>query len=142
MRAFADWLRGLPHPQQLLLCGNHDVCFEPAFYDHMWPTLHPARMDDSAVRAVLQDTISNPRLTLLEAGGATVRGGLRVWGAPYTPVRGRHAFVFGRGHSALYIVMMYSGSFSLLIKHVSQAAKCTRSPPLVTPTITLHNNTL
>lgn len=59
----ADWLRSLPHPQKIVIAGNHDWGFQNE------PEEALALMDG---------------LTYLEDAEVVV-GGLRIWGSPWQP---------------------------------------------------------
>lgn len=76
--AFLRWFAALPHPHKVLVAGNHDLLVE---------------RDPARARALLP-----PGVTYLQDGAAEVAG-LRVWGAPWTPVFCRWAFMLPRGEA-------------------------------------------
>lgn len=75
LEAAADFLRAQPHPEKLVIAGNHDFLLQQ----------EPAR-----ARAVFHG------LTYLEDAEATVAG-LRVWGSPWQPWFHDWAFNLHRG---------------------------------------------
>lgn len=72
---FDRWLGTLPHPHKVLICGNHDFCFE--------------RQPDEAVRRITN-------AVYLQDSGITI-GGLKVWGSPWQPWFFDWAFNLPRG---------------------------------------------
>ncbi len=75
VRAFAAWLAELPHPDKVVIAGNHDWLFE---------------RDPVRAREFLGD------VTYLRDGGAEVAG-VRVWGSPWQPWFYDWAFNLPRG---------------------------------------------
>lgn len=73
----ADWLSGMPHPHKIIVCGNHDWCFE---------------REASEARAIMRDR----GLVYLEESFHDY-GGLRFWGSPWTPYFWGWAFNAHRG---------------------------------------------
>ena len=72
---FDDWLATLPHRHKVVICGNHDWCFE----------LEPDEARRRITNAVyLQDT------------GVEI-GGLKLWGSPWQPWFFSWAFNLHRG---------------------------------------------
>jgi Icc-related predicted phosphoesterase len=63
IHAAAGWLRALPHPEKVVIAGNHDFGFQT---------------EPEQARAAMQG------LTYLQDEEARV-GGLRFWGAPWSP---------------------------------------------------------
>jgi predicted phosphodiesterase len=79
VEAFGDWLRGLPHPTKVVIAGNHDFAFECN------PERALRRLGHGRDGVVyLQD-------------GATVVGGLNVYGSPWQPRFFDWAFNLDRG---------------------------------------------
>ena len=72
---FDDWLGSLPHPDKIVIAGNHDFCFQRA----------PA-----VARALLKHA------TYLEDQTVTVQG-LRIYGSPWQPWFFDWAFNLRRG---------------------------------------------
>ena len=71
---FNDWLGGLPHPQKVVIAGNHDFCFEKSDY---------------------AATLLTHATYLLDSG--TTAAGLRIWGSPWQPWFFDWAFNLQRG---------------------------------------------
>lgn len=72
---FDRWLGTLPNPHKVMICGNHDFCFE--------------RQPDEAVRRITN-------AVYLQDSGATVYG-LKIWGSPWQPWFHDWAFNLPRG---------------------------------------------
>ena len=70
VEAFDSWLALLPHPHKIVICGNHDFCFQD----------HPAR-----ARSRLRHA------TYLEDEAVTVEG-ITIYGSPWQPWFGGWAF--------------------------------------------------
>jgi predicted phosphodiesterase len=95
IEAFASWLDRLPHPQKIVIAGNHDFGFES----------HP---EDA--RALLRGVI------YLEDALAEVEG-LRVWGSPWQPRFGDWAFNLDRGEPLREKWALIPEGLDLLVTH-------------------------
>lgn len=91
----AEFLRGLPHPNKLVIAGNHELCMEST----------PAR-----ARRCLEG------LTYLEDEGVTIEG-LRFWGSPWQPWFLDWAFNLKRGAALAEKWALVPDDTDVLITH-------------------------
>jgi len=75
MRAFIDWFAALQIPNKVFVAGNHDTSVEKGL--------------------VSRELMTSRGITYLQDEEATF-GGLRIWGAPWTPTYGDWSFMRGR----------------------------------------------
>lgn len=89
---FNKWLGTLPHPHKVVIAGNHDVCFDAAYYERAWKRFHfKGKINDiKAVKASLTNCI------YLEDSSVVVRG-FRIFGSPWQPEFCDWAFNLRRG---------------------------------------------
>jgi hypothetical protein len=79
IKAFSDWIRALPHPNKIVIAGNHDIAFEET---------------PKAARQALQD--GEDGLIYLQDNGVTIQG-VSFWGSPWQPAFFDWAFNLPRG---------------------------------------------
>jgi Icc-related predicted phosphoesterase len=92
---FNRWLGRLPHPQKVVIAGNHDVMFE------RYP---------GAAKELLGNAI------YLENSGMTVAG-LRIWGSPVQPEFNHWAFNVARGAAIRRYWRMIPEHTDVLVTH-------------------------
>lgn len=95
VRDFNEWLGTLPHARKIVIAGNHDVTFDPQYYNARGAArFHPdQKFDPHEVRDVLMNSAN---CTYLEGDEVDVLG-LRVFGTPYQPEFCDWAFNLSRG---------------------------------------------
>ena len=98
IRAAANWLRSLPHPEKIVIAGNHDFAFEAG------------SAESAEARAEMHG------LTYLQDEEATV-GGLRCWGTPWSPWFYDWAFNAQRGPAIQRIWEQIPSGLDLLVVH-------------------------
>jgi Icc-related predicted phosphoesterase len=91
---FDRWLGTLPHRHKVVICGNHDFCFQD----------HPAE-----ARARITNA------TYLEDSGAEIAG-LKFYGSPWTPLFWNWAFMLSEVDLAAKWALIPSG-LDVLITH-------------------------
>lgn len=96
VRAFADFLRALPHRHKIVIAGNHDLTFESS---------------PSQARSWLGETC-----TYLECSGVRV-GGLHFWGSPHTPRFFDWAFNVDRGPAIARVWARIPADVDVLVTH-------------------------
>ena len=89
------WLGGLPHRHKVVICGNHDFCFQEK----------PAEARRRITNAVY-----------LEDGAATL-GGLTVYGSPWQPWFGGWAFNLHPGPELAAVWAKVPAGTDVLITH-------------------------
>ncbi|KAI1913028.1 hypothetical protein LOZ61_003005 [Ophidiomyces ophidiicola] len=86
-----QWLSALPHPQKVIIAGNHDLLLDPSFLDH-----HPTRSPENSRSSALDLDWNN--LNYLQDCSATLTfsngRNLKVFGSPQTPEFGVWAFQY------------------------------------------------
>ncbi len=92
---FNRWLGELPHPQKLIIAGNHDFCFE---------------REPEAARAA----ITNARYL---QDDAVEISGLKFWGAPWQPWFFNWAFNLHRGDALAAKWALIPGNTDVLMTH-------------------------
>lgn len=93
--AFGEFLAELPHPEKVIVAGNHDFLFES---------------DGARARELLGD------VTYLQDAGATVCG-LRVWGSPWQPWFHDWAFNLPRGAAIAEKWRLVPAALDVLVTH-------------------------
>lgn len=76
VQAFAYWLAQLPHRHKIVVAGNHDHAFDPAFTNLIGVREAEQRLADVGA-------------TYLHDSGV-VLDGIPIWGSPYQPTYGRN----------------------------------------------------
>lgn len=92
---FNDWLGELPHPQKIIIAGNHDLCFEKS-------PVEAEKLIDKAV--YLNDS-------------GFQWGGLSIWGSPITPRFFDFAFNRDRGAAIRQHWDLIPKEIDILITH-------------------------
>jgi Icc-related predicted phosphoesterase len=92
---FDRWLGTLPHPVKVVICGNHDFCFQD----------RPAE-----ARALVRNA------TYLEDSGCEA-GGLTFWGSPWQPWFGGWAFNLPRGEELARVWAKIPDRVDVLLTH-------------------------
>jgi predicted phosphohydrolase len=95
VRAFFDWLEGLPHRHKVVVAGNHDFLFE---------------REPALARALVHGAV------YLEDSGAEIEG-LRIWGSPWQPWFFDWAFNLRRGAPLREKWDLIPGGTDVLITH-------------------------
>ena len=95
VRDFDLWLGSLPHRHKVVICGNHDFCFQE---------------EPQKARACITNAI------YLEDEAATVEG-LKVYGSPWQPWYGGWAFNLRRGPALAAVWAKIPDDTDLLITH-------------------------
>jgi Icc-related predicted phosphoesterase len=95
VEAFDQWLRTLPHRHKVVICGNHDFCFQE----------QPAK-----ARALVTNAI------YLEDSGCEIDG-LTFWGSPWQPWFGGWAFNLPRGEELAKVWGKIPDRVDVLITH-------------------------
>lgn len=95
---FATWLRSLPFDHKYVIAGNHDVTFDPNYYNEEGGLMRFNFVEDVSPEKARETFISNAgeSVTYLEDVGAAYRG-IRMYGAPWQPAFGNWAFQKQRG---------------------------------------------
>jgi Icc-related predicted phosphoesterase len=100
---------GFPH--KLVIAGNHDCTFEPAFYERSGKRFHRAgKYDPTTVRAALKNC------TYLEDEAVEVQG-LNVYGSPWQPEFCDWAFNLPRGKACREKWRLIPTDTDLLVTH-------------------------
>jgi Icc-related predicted phosphoesterase len=92
---FDRWLGSLPHRHKVVVCGNHDFCFQE---------------EPHAARAILTNAV------YLEDSGVTL-GGLTVYGSPWQPWFGGWAFNLPRGPELAAVWAKIPDQTDILVTH-------------------------
>jgi predicted phosphohydrolase len=95
VESFDAWLGALPHRHKVVICGNHDFCFQE----------QPAK-----ARAFITNAI------YLEDSGCEVAG-LTFWGSPWQPWFGGWAFNLPRGEDLAKVWAKIPARMDVLITH-------------------------
>jgi Icc-related predicted phosphoesterase len=93
VESLAKWLKAYPATHKIVIAGNHDVTFQPHFYEKAWQSFHSEPYDCEDVRRAL---IESGCCTYLEDGIAEVMG-YRIYGSPWQPAFCDWAFNLQRG---------------------------------------------
>lgn len=95
LEAAADWLRSLPHPNKVLIAGNHDFCLEQA------PQQARSRLEG---------------LVYLQDQAAEIEG-LKIYGSPWQPWFHDWAFNLQRGSALRQVWQKIPESTQILLTH-------------------------
>lgn len=94
VEAFARWVRALPHPEKVVIAGNHDLLLDPAWpKPGKWGRPQSATDRERALAALREACVY-----LDESAYVTRRGGHRLFGSPWSPTFCDWAFNADRGH--------------------------------------------
>merc|ERR1712100_920130 len=86
---FVQWMNSLHKiPIKLVIAGNHETTFEPAFYAENWERWHDEPYNCEETRRIL---LSNPSCIYLQHEAVHVNG-YKVFGSPYQPTFMHWAF--------------------------------------------------
>lgn len=78
VQSFSEWLRGYPATHKVVIAGNHDITFQPEFYEREWNRFHRQPYDCEEVRSALTGC------HYLEDEMVQVAG-YNVYGSPWQP---------------------------------------------------------
>ncbi len=95
VESFDRWLGTLPHRYKVVICGNHDFCFQKA---------------PSEARARITNAI------YLEDSGCEIEG-LKFYGSPWQPWFGGWAFNLPRGDALAAVWSLIPTGLDVLITH-------------------------
>lgn len=133
IQEFNDWLANLPHKHKLVICGNHELSFDPSFKK-------PAQQQESSHRGWLDGLLNKIPLlgykkenieaavntfnirqhltncTYLEDSGVELYG-LKFWGTPHQPEFCHWAFNLRRGQEILNKWNLIPPDTDILITH-------------------------
>lgn len=96
VKSFARWVLNYPSTHKVVICGNHEVTFQPEFYEKNWQTFHPVKEDAEQAKRLISNT---PGIIYLEDSSVKLYG-YTLYGSPWTPGHIGHtnwAFNFQRG---------------------------------------------
>lgn len=100
--------------QIVCIAGNHDVTFHEEFYEENWSHFHKKKLQTDECKSVL---INCPSCTYLQDSSCTVKGGLQVYGSPWTPFFWGWAFNLQRGEPIRQKWNLIPESTDVLITH-------------------------
>ncbi|KAL7014851.1 hypothetical protein ACKWTF_016154 [Chironomus riparius] len=129
--SFNNWLENLPHKHKLVIAGNHELSFDPAFNDPLTaekgvsrsnglldeiPTLGHSRevLKKAATTEHVRKYLTN--CTYLEDCGVELYG-IKFWGTPWQPEFCRWAFNLPRGQEILDKWKLIPSDTDILITH-------------------------
>eukprot|EP00947_MAST-08B_sp_MAST-8B-sp1_P005509 g5509.t1 len=98
--ALSEFFAKLPHEHKIVIAGNHDVTFDPPYYEQKWKRFHRKPYDAAACRAAL----TNCTYLEGEAAAVTVSSNgstYKFYGAPWQPEFCDWAFNCDRGPTAI-----------------------------------------
>lgn len=95
VEAFDRWLAGLPHPVKVVVCGNHDFCFQENPAEARTRLRHATYLEDSGCEAA----------------------GLTFWGSPWQPWFGGWAFNLPRGEELARVWAKIPDRVDVLVTH-------------------------
>jgi len=93
VKSLANWLKAYPASHKVVIAGNHDITFQPSYYERAWPRFHKEPYDCEAARNALVDSGC---CTYLEDDAIDVMG-YRIYGSPHQPEFCDWAFNLPRG---------------------------------------------
>lgn len=96
MWQYSEWLESLPHPNKIIIAGNHDLIFEGN------PNLALSMLPKGVI--YLQDQ-------MVEVGG------LRIYGSPWTPRFFNWAFNLDRGYPLAAVWRRIPEGIDILVTH-------------------------
>lgn len=132
IQEFNEWLADLPHKHKLVICGNHELSFDPTLIESkfgnssnhgskhgihaMIPCLGHIRENmEAAVKTKnVRQYLTN--CTYLEDSGVELYG-LKFWGTPHQPEFHRWAFNLKRGQEILDKWNLIPADTDILITH-------------------------
>ncbi|KAJ1309827.1 hypothetical protein OPQ81_006592 [Rhizoctonia solani] len=101
-KAALDWIKELPHPQKVLIAGNHEFNLDLQHRSEIYGRVDPqmaAELDQDR-RMLTDQSAVDANLTYLEAASAEISGvSGKKWsihGSPYTPEYGTMGFSYPR----------------------------------------------
>jgi Icc-related predicted phosphoesterase len=100
--------------QIVCIAGNHDVTFHDEFYYDYWSHFHEKKLQTDECKSILIDC---PSCIYLQDSSCTVKGGLQVYGSPWTPFFWGWAFNLERGDPIRQKWNLIPESTDILITH-------------------------
>lgn len=126
---FNEWLGSLPHEHKLVICGNHELSFDPTLTQSksvdsshgsktgtMIPSLGHKRENMEAAMKTKNVRQYLTNCTYLEDSGIELYG-LKFWGTPHQPEFHRWAFNLKRGQEILDKWNLIPTDTDILITH-------------------------
>lgn len=112
-KSFAEWLDNYPAKHKIVIAGNHDITFEPEYYERAWTRFHPGRkMDCEEARAALTQS----SCIYLEDRAVEVMG-YNIYGTPYQPAFCDWAFNLEGSKALREAWSKIPGETDILISH-------------------------
>lgn len=94
-----NWLHSLPHPEKILVAGNHDAIFEREHF---------------LVKTLVEQ---DGRTKYLRDSHTVLSNGMKVWGSPWTPEFGYWSFMLPRGEKLRAVWSLIPDDTDILITH-------------------------
>lgn len=133
---FNEWLGTLPHKHKLVICGNHELSFDPSFKSPVSSNTNTHRSNQGFLASLLdkipllghkketlEDAMKTQNVrqyltncTYLEDSGVELYG-LKFWGTPHQPEFCRWAFNMRRGQDILNKWNLIPSDTDILITH-------------------------
>eukprot|EP00656_Telonema_subtile_P016431 TRINITY_DN18679_c0_g1_i2.p1 TRINITY_DN18679_c0_g1~~TRINITY_DN18679_c0_g1_i2.p1 ORF type:complete len:328 (-),score=39.27 TRINITY_DN18679_c0_g1_i2:71-1054(-) len=109
---FSEWLLSLPHTHKIVIAGNHDVTFEPEYYENRAADRFHKRnkYEPEHVRSLLQNCV------YLENAGCEIQG-IQLYGTPYQPEFCDWAFNICRGQECREVWSKIPTDCDVLLTH-------------------------
>ena len=135
---FTAWLAELPHPQKVVIAGNHDLTIDTPYFDqkqnyeHILMLMHKnlsEPMDAARARKALCESSTNI-FTYLEDQAVTVPGGYKIYGSPWQPEFYNWAFNLSRGEDCAKTWEKIPTDTDILLTHgppIGHGDECTNN---------------
>ena len=97
VQSFERWFSALPHTHKIVIAGNHEITFQPEFYERNWQRFHHKRLDPVEIKNIITESQD---ITYLE-DSMTIAMGLCIYGSPWQPAFCNWAFNLKGGEAAV-----------------------------------------
>jgi len=113
VKSLVNWLQRYPATHKVVIAGNHDVTFEPSYYERMSWRYHPQPYRCSEVRAAL---LESKACVYLEDQVAEILG-YQIYGSPWQPAFCDWAFNLDPGEALRQAWVNIPSNTDILITH-------------------------
>lgn len=94
VQVFKDFILTLPHPNKIIIAGNHDITFDEESYPKIYSNFgHKEPYNSQEIKDMIA---KEPSITYLEDSGCTING-ISIWGSPWQPTFCNWGFNLDRG---------------------------------------------
>lgn len=112
VQSLVKWLTEYPAQQKIIITGNHDITFQPEYYEKNWSRFHSKPYDCRQVRELLNTSC----FTYLEDEQIDING-YQIYGSPWQPEFCDWAFNLEPGVECKSVWDRIPSSVDILVTH-------------------------